>query len=112
METEYFTNDDSIFWGDSFADSTRRTGPCAISNDGAVFFAAQYPSPNVNRAHGPAFISRDGDLRYSYNNMTHRDNGPAIIYKSKLEYWLNDKQVSEMEFFMLRGVTSGTTCSN
>lgn len=53
----------------------------------------------LHREFGPAIESDDGHIKewYRYGER-HREDGPAVIVRSRQEYWIRGTQLSERDF--------------
>lgn len=100
-----FTN--SVYWGGVREDSSYRTkGPSWIHANGTVLFEENVDTPGLSRRLvGPAKIYPDGNVLYINHSGIHRTDGPAIITAdgSKM-YYIQNVQLSEIEFFSTYGV--------
>jgi hypothetical protein len=65
-----------------------------------------YKDKKRHRIDGPAFICVDGSQSYWINNKLHRVGGAALIwaYHRPPEYWIDGKQVTELEHDLLYGI--------
>lgn len=94
-----------IAWHEDDGLWRRDTGPCAICDDGTVYFS-QNSTPAVYRLIGPSIIKEYGEIQYTNTNgQPHRTDGPAIIYANgSKEYWINNSRYLPEEFFLKYGV--------
>lgn len=56
-----------------------------ISMDSVLFWKNE--KGEVHREKGPAFIRTDGYLEYRFNDVTHRLDGPAVIWPDGSKYY-------------------------
>lgn len=63
-----------------------------------------YKDGLLHREDGPAVIGYSGIQYWLINDNLHREDGPAVMYPSDFiemdEYHINDKRISEQEFMI------------
>ena len=58
-----------------------------------------------HRVNGPAVVFLTGYRAWWYRGQLHRTDGPArILEDGQVEYWINDKHVTEYEVMFLNGI--------
>ena len=63
-----------------------------------------YKDGILHRANGPAIKYPDGYQEWHENGLRHRTDGPArILENGQVEYWINDKHVTEYEVMFMTG---------
>lgn len=49
-----------------------------------------------HRIDGPAVVYDNGDKSWWVNGWRHRDDGPAIEWSDRIEYWINGKHIPQL----------------
>ena len=77
----------------------RTDGPAVEYPDGSKYW---YQNDQLHRTDGPAVEYSDGTKHWYQNDQLHRTDGPAIeCPDGSKEYWINGKQLSKFEAFVL-----------
>lgn len=70
-----------------------------------IYGCVCFYNTQMGRDCGPAYISPSGHIAFRSHRKLHRIDGPATIYADGVkEYWIDGKQLNELEFFAMYGV--------